>query len=456
VGARPATRLTPRRPWKAPLSAAPHAQDALLAAGVLGLDLLTQWNPGAADRVIGHGPMPWPYVVGYAVAGVVALTWRRSWPAPVFAVLLVHSVVGTLFLPGYRPSLGVLVAFYTVASRTSLGWSLAALAAIGVPSGLAVLDEIQENPPSLRQSTLVAGTILYFLLDLAVWTAGRWVRRSRHDLSDAEKRRQAAAAAAVAEERGRIARELHDIVAHSVTIMVLQAAGARRVIRADPQVERALADIEACGRQAMADMRRLLRLLATSGTYAGEDVAELEPHPGLADLPLVIGRVQAAGIPLVEVRVAKVRVAKVRVAKVRAVEMVRAVEISAAEVRVAEPSVAPAHDGSAASRAVTRSMSAAAAARRPRMPSTTAVGAFSTNFGLPSFFSAASSSFCAAARSRPNRARSAATSIAPEVSSSTCTAPPGSATSTVAVGANPSAGASSRASDRSAVSGPAA
>jgi signal transduction histidine kinase len=48
-------------------------------------------------------------------------------------------------------------------------------------------------------------------------------------------------------------------VAHSVTIMVLQAAGARRVIRADPQVERALADIEACGRQAMADMRRLLR-----------------------------------------------------------------------------------------------------------------------------------------------------------------------------------------------------
>jgi signal transduction histidine kinase len=291
-----AARLTPRRPWKAPLPAAPRAQDALLAAGVLALDLLTQWSPGASDRIIGQGSMPWPYVVGYAVAGVVALTWRRSWPAPVFAVLLVHSVVGTLFLPGYRPSLGVLVAFYTVASRTSLGWSLAALAAIGVPSGLAVLDEIQENPPSLRQSTLVAGTILYFLLDLAVWTAGRWVRRSRHDLSDAEKRRQAAAAAAVAEERGRIARELHDIVAHSVTIMVLQAAGARRVIRADPLVERALADIEACGRQAMADMRRLLRLLATSGTYAGEDVAELEPHPGLADLPSVIGRVQAAGL----------------------------------------------------------------------------------------------------------------------------------------------------------------
>ena len=85
------------------------------------------------------------------------------------------------------------------------------------------------------------------------------------------------------------------------------------------------------------------------------------------------------------------------------------------------------------------------------MPSTTAAGAFSTNFGLPSFFSAVSSSFCAAARSRPSRARSAATSIAPEVSSSTCTGPPDSTTSTVAVGAKPSPGASSRASDCSAV-----
>ena len=57
------------------------------------------------------------------------------------------------------------------------------------------------------------------------------------------------------------------------------------MIRADPQVERALADIEACGRQAMADMRRLLRLLATSGTYAGEDVAELEPTPAWPTCP---------------------------------------------------------------------------------------------------------------------------------------------------------------------------
>jgi signal transduction histidine kinase len=149
--------------------------------------------------------MPWPYVVGYAVAGVSALTWRRSWPGAVFAVLLVHGVVGALFLPGYRPTLGLLVAFYTVASRTRLGWSLAAFAAIGVPSALAVLKEIRANPPGLMRSTLVAGTLLYFLLDLAVWSAGRWVRRSRHDLSHAEKRRQAAAAAAVAEERGRIA-----------------------------------------------------------------------------------------------------------------------------------------------------------------------------------------------------------------------------------------------------------
>ena len=207
----------------------PPGPDAILAAGVLVLDLLTQWKPGATDRIIGHGPMQWPYVVGYAVAGVAALTWRRSWPAPVFAVLLAHSVVGTVFLPGYRPSLGLLVAFYTVASRTSLGWSLTAFAAIGVPSGTGRPQRDPGEPAfELRQSTLVAGTLCTSCWICPSGSAGRWVRRSRHDLSDAEKRRQAAAAAAVAEERGRVARELHDIVAHSVTIMVLQAAGARR------------------------------------------------------------------------------------------------------------------------------------------------------------------------------------------------------------------------------------
>jgi signal transduction histidine kinase len=128
------------------------------------------------------------------------------------------------------------------------------------------------------------------------------VRRSRHDLTDLELRRQGAARAAVAQERVRIARELHDIVAHSVTIMVLQAAGARRVLRGEaPRVDQALADIESTGRQTMGELRRLLRLLATSGTYADDDLNELEPHPGLADVPGVISRVTAAGLS-VEVR----------------------------------------------------------------------------------------------------------------------------------------------------------
>jgi len=291
-----AAHLTAERSrWSRP-PVSPLVADAALAAVILVLDLLTQWNPAATDRIIGHGPLPWPVMLGYAAAGAVVLTWRRRWPIAVFAILWAHSVVGTLLLPGYRPSLGVLVALYTVATRTTRGRSLVALAAVGGPSALAVLDEIRANPPELRTSTLIAGTILYSLLDLAVWAGGRWVRRSRHDLTDAEARRQAAAAVAVAEERVRIARELHDIVAHSVTIMVLQAAGARRIIRSESPVEQVLANIETTGRQAMGDLRRLLRLLATSGTYAGDDLAELEPHPGLADLPAVIDRVTAAGL----------------------------------------------------------------------------------------------------------------------------------------------------------------
>jgi signal transduction histidine kinase len=194
--------------------------------------------------------------------------------------------------------LGLLVAFYTLASRCSLRASLYGLGAMSIASGLTIADEVRQVRASERVETLIVDVILFGLVQLVVWAVGRWVRRSRRDLTDLEQRRKAAARSAVAEERLRIARELHDIVANSVTVMVLQAAGARRVLKGEsPLVDRALADIEATGRQAMGELRRLLRLLGNYDIGGGE-FQDLEPHPGLADLPPVLDRLKAAGLVL--------------------------------------------------------------------------------------------------------------------------------------------------------------
>ncbi len=108
----------------------------------------------------------------------------------------------------------------------------------------------------------------------------------------AEREREAAARLAVAEERGRIARELHDVVAHAVSVMVLQAGAVRhRMPVADTEDREALKNVEQAGRTALAEMRRLLNAMRHDG-----DQLELLPQPGLDDLDALVADVGAAGL----------------------------------------------------------------------------------------------------------------------------------------------------------------
>jgi signal transduction histidine kinase len=108
----------------------------------------------------------------------------------------------------------------------------------------------------------------------------------------AEIEREAAARVAVAEERGRIARELHDVVAHAVSVMVLQVGAVRhRMPESDPEDREALKNVEQAGRAALAEMRHLLGAMRQHG-----DDLELVPHPGLNDLDALLGDVRAAGL----------------------------------------------------------------------------------------------------------------------------------------------------------------
>jgi signal transduction histidine kinase len=99
---------------------------------------------------------------------------------------------------------------------------------------------------------------------------------------------------AVAEERRRIARELHDVVAHSVSVMTVQAGAVRRLLRSDQERERqALEVIEATGREALTEMRRLVGLLREQGS-----MPEFAPQPSMRTVDVLVGTVREAGLPV--------------------------------------------------------------------------------------------------------------------------------------------------------------
>ena len=133
-----------------------------------------------------------------------------------------------------------------------------------------------------------------------VWVAGRVVR-SRSQLTAelheaavrAADEREAEALRAVADERRRIAREMHDVVAHSVSMMVVQAGGARRILERDPaRAIAAAALIERTGREALTEMRALL------GVLHSEEHADYAPQPTLAELDALVERARSAGVPV--------------------------------------------------------------------------------------------------------------------------------------------------------------
>lgn len=245
-------------------------------------------------------------IIGYAAVGVLLLIIRDRAPVPVFAALWVHSMVAYLLIPGFYPVLPLLIALAAVAELCSIAVSLVALGSAMIPSALAIGNAVREASPAGAAAVAIA-TFFYSLLNGLAWGIGRWAGANRrhvralhaeHRALAAEQQRQAEHA--ISEERLRIARELHDIVAHSVTIMVLHAAGAQRVLQSDPvRAGEALSTIEESGKQAMGELRRLLGVLRESDARPG---APALPLQGLAHLDIVVGSVRTSGV-IVEVDV---------------------------------------------------------------------------------------------------------------------------------------------------------
>lgn len=269
---------------------------------------------------------------GYAAwtaAFVAPLAVRRR--LPVTSVVAVYTV-GLLFTfsswtdAGNVGMLAVLAALYSVTVHGPR-WAYRTAIVSGV-AGAALWSAVvwmryTGFPPDGISGAIITFTLMV-LAELAVWGFAL-TRRARKDMVAAlidradrlERERDQQARIATAAERTRIAREMHDIVAHSLSVIIAQADGGRYVVRQDPAAgERVLGTIADTGRDALADMRRLLGVLRTPdaerpttpmpgaavGLASGTGTADTSPQPAAGDLEQLVAQVRATGLDVSFVR----------------------------------------------------------------------------------------------------------------------------------------------------------
>ncbi len=262
--------------------------DQLVALALLvEIELQESLSAGVADR-------PAKAVAGVLIALTVA--FRRRWPLRgmlvLLAVLAARTVVGG---GGGQQPVGVMPALILLvygmgafAPPRRSQWALALLVVVSGANNLS-------KPGQGLTQTVVSEIIVV----LVPYTLGRWMRaravQAQTDREHAERldaTRELSAQTAALEERTRIARELHDVIAHSVSLMVIQAGGARLVMDAEPdRAEESLLSVERAGRDALAEMRALLGALAD-----GRDPRALAPQPGLAEIDGLLVAARESGL----------------------------------------------------------------------------------------------------------------------------------------------------------------
>jgi signal transduction histidine kinase len=243
-----------------------------------------------------HGETrPGNAVVVVAVLAAIPLAARRRWPVPVFACVLALSLATALW-DSFRAvnGLALLIALYTVASLRPRREALACTAAL-----FALIVSIafwQAGGTFWYDGIFVCG-LFVAALGLGLYSATRRAylaeQTDRADRLERERDQQVALAAAA--ERARIAREMHDIVAHNLTVMVtLSEAAAASVPGAPQRSAEIMREVSTVGRGALADTRRLLGVLRQDP--AAPAAGDLRPVPGLAQLDELVGQVRSAGL----------------------------------------------------------------------------------------------------------------------------------------------------------------
>jgi signal transduction histidine kinase len=261
----------------------PYALDALVAVAVFAFIVLNElWFYRPHERGVDES-LGWALIV----LACSPLGWRRRAPITTFALVAIATVAyGAQGFPGDFIGLAFVIALYTAAAHRSRGPVLAAV----LPIALVATVMIYRSGPNPEERWVDVAFNAAFLVGVPI-AFGRFEYNRRRRI---ERERERSAHDAVADERARIARDLHDVVAHAMGVMVVQAAGARTVLGRDPaETAAALQRIEDIGRAGLAEMRRLLGILKT-------DDADrvLAPQPGLDHLDGLLEEIRAAGLPV--------------------------------------------------------------------------------------------------------------------------------------------------------------
>ncbi|MFL6001219.1 MAG: sensor histidine kinase [Nocardioides sp.] len=262
------------------------ARRALL--GVVGLlfvsgQVQVWWTPQPSDLAAATA----------VVLFTVPLPWARRRPLLVLLVVLAGAVLELYAAAGLgQVWFAILLAVYALGS-----WSSARSSAMGM--SVVALGTLAIDIPRLQQGAAVDDVVPGWVILAGIWGLGRWMRSRRQEHASLvshntalERDRKEASRAAVAYERARIARELHDLVAHSMAVIVLQAQAANRVLPEDVEsARRSLGAIEAVGRAGMDELRRLLDVLLveTEGIEPGA-------RPSLEQLDELVEQVRSAGL----------------------------------------------------------------------------------------------------------------------------------------------------------------
>jgi signal transduction histidine kinase len=258
----------------------PHAVDALTAAALASVAVLL--GQDAVHQ--GHSPLD---AAGYTLVVLVHLPLAFRGRAPLAVCCLVHATWLVYITAGYWPvvcSFGPMLAVYTVASLRPPRLAVPCAAFMGATWIYAGAVSHTDGWPSVVGQALIYPAVL--------WRFGETARRSAELTRQLRREQAERARREVAEERGRIARELHDVVAHHISVISVQTGLARYVFASEPRTARgALDTIDASAKEALDELRRMLTVLRSD-----DEGAPAAPMPGLARLEQMAERLRTGGV----------------------------------------------------------------------------------------------------------------------------------------------------------------
>jgi signal transduction histidine kinase len=265
-------------------------------AVLLGVLSLADVASASAEHLPGERPADW-FAYALVVIAAISLVWRRRAPIAVLAIVTITVAIYWLREHGaFLSGLG-LTAMFAVAAhaehRVRAWWMLCVSVVVLLGAGSVGL---LSDPDGYQYLTAVS--VLGFLI--AAIAAGVVVRNRERIFVDTERRaaqaeadRAAEAEMAVRKERNRIAREMHDVVAHSMSVIAVQAAAGREIALTDPaRAAEVFARIEIVGRESLNELRRMLGVLRD----AGDESATLAPQPSIADIAEAVEQSNASGV----------------------------------------------------------------------------------------------------------------------------------------------------------------